>query len=186
VFGIPPAISVTGGVGFLVLIVWTGSHRSVERMALLLGAFELAFLVVAWPAQLAFAAMTASSLSIPMADRGYLYLAAANVGAVVMPWMICYQQSAVVDKGLRPSDLAAARFDTAIGAVLTQAVMIAILVATAPTIGATPERPSLNTIQQISASLTPFLGTGIGHLTIALAVSGAALLAAIVVSLTVA
>ncbi len=186
VFGVPAPVSVTGGVVLLVLIVWTGSYRSVERMALMLGAFELAFLVVAWRAQPSLSALAGSSLSIPIADRGYLYLAAANVGAVVMPWMIFYQQSAVVDKGLRRSDLAAARFDTAIGAVLTQAIMIAILVATAATIGATGGRPSLNTIQEISASLTPFLGTGVGHLTFALAVSGAALLAAIVVSLTVA
>ncbi len=186
VFGIPAPVSVAGGVGLLVLIVWTGSYRSVERMALLLGAFELAFLIVAWRARPALSALAGSSLSIPLGDRGYLYLAAANVGAVVMPWMIFYQQSAVVDKGLRRPDLAAARFETAIGAVLTQAIMIAIVVATAATIGATAERPSLNTIQEISASLTPFLGTGVGRLTFALAVSGAALVAAIVVSLTVA
>lgn len=186
VFGIPAPASVAGGVGLLVLIVWTGSYRSVERMALLLGAFELAFLVVAWRAQPGLAAVISGSASVPIADRGYLYLAAANVGAVVMPWMIFYQQSAVVDKRLRHSDLAAARLDTAIGAVLTQAIMIAILVAAAATIGATAERPSLNTIQEISASLTPFLGTGFGRVTFALAVSGAALLAAIVVSLTVA
>ncbi len=186
VFGIPAPVSVGGGVVLLVLIVWTGSYRSVERMALLLGAFELAFLVVAWRARPTLSALAGGSLSIPLGDRGYLYLAAANVGAVVMPWMIFYQQSAVVDKGLRRLDLAAARIDTAIGAVLTQAIMIAILVATAATIGATGGRPSLNTIQEISASLTPFLGTGVGHLTFALAVSGAALLAAIVVSLTVA
>jgi NRAMP (natural resistance-associated macrophage protein)-like metal ion transporter len=186
VFGIPPLVSVGGGVGLLVLIVWTGSYRSIEKMALLLGAFELAFLVVAWRAQPGLSALGGSSLAIPFSDSGYLYLAAANVGAVVMPWMIFYQQSAVVDKGLRRSDLSAARFDTALGAVVTQLIMIAILVATAATIGATAERPSLNSIQEISASLTPFLGTGVGHVTFALAVSGAALLAATVVSLTVA
>lgn len=186
VFGIPAPISVAGGVGLLVLVVWTGSYRSVERMALLLGAFELAFLVVAWRAHPALSALAGGSLSMPLGDRGYLYLAAANVGAVVMPWMIFYQQSAVVDKGLQRRDLAAARADTAIGAVLTQAIMIAILVAVAATIGARGERTSLNTIQEISASLTPFLGTDIGRLTFALAVSGAALVAAVVVSLTVA
>ena len=185
-FGIPAPISVTGGVGLLVLIVWTGSYRSVERMALLLAAFELAFLVVAWRAQPSLSALAGGSLSIPIADRGYLYLAAANVGAVVMPWMIFYQQSAVVHKGLRGSDLGAARFDTAIGAVLTQAIMIAILIATAATIGVSAERPSLNSIQAISGSLTPFLGASAGRLIFAMAVSGAALLAAIVVSLTVA
>ena len=135
VFGIPAPVTVGAGVVLLVLIVWTGSYRSVERMALLLGAFELAFLVVAWRAQPDLSFMARASLSMPLGDRGYLYLAAANVGAVVMPWMIFYQQSAVVDKGLQRRDLGAARADTAIGAVITQAIMIAILVATAATIG---------------------------------------------------
>ncbi len=32
-----------------------------------------------------------------------------------MPWMVFYQQSAVVEKGLTVADLPAARWDTAIG-----------------------------------------------------------------------
>ena len=33
----------------------------------------------------------------------YLYLLAANLGTSVMPWAIFYQQSAMIDKGLRES-----------------------------------------------------------------------------------
>ena len=36
-------------------------------------------------------------------------------GAVIMPWMIYYQQSAVVDKKLTVDDLKYSRIDTAIG-----------------------------------------------------------------------
>ena len=36
----------------------------------------------------------------PLGDRSYLYLVAANIGAVIMPWMVFYQQSAVVEKRL--------------------------------------------------------------------------------------
>jgi len=37
--------------------------------------------------------------SQPLGNHSYLALVAANVGAVVMPWMIFYQQSAIVQKG---------------------------------------------------------------------------------------
>ena len=70
-----------------------------------------------------------------VANSRYFTLLTANVGAVIMPWMIFYQQEAVIDKGRRglgPRDaLRSARLDTATGAVLTQAIMIAIVVASA-------------------------------------------------------
>ena len=70
--------------------------------------------------------------SQPLGDRNYLLLIASNIGAVIMPWMIFYQQSATVDKKLKVADLNYARFDTALGAVATQIIMIAIIVTTAP------------------------------------------------------
>jgi Mn2+/Fe2+ NRAMP family transporter len=51
--------------------------------------------------------------TLPLGHKSYVYLLAANVGAVIMPWMIFYQQSAIVDKGLRPTMLRAERRDTA-------------------------------------------------------------------------
>ena len=78
--------------------------------------------------------------TFPFGDKDYLYLAAANIGAVIMPWMIFYQQSAIADKRLRPEHYAAARWDTAIGAVVTQLVMAAVLIACAATHRARPRR----------------------------------------------
>ena len=45
-----------------------------------------------------------------------------------MPWMIFYQQTAVVDKGLTSPRCPGERRDTAFGAVLTQVIMIAVIV----------------------------------------------------------
>ena len=54
-----------------------------------------------------------------------------------MPWMIFYQQEAIIDKGRRnlqiKSAIKSARFDTALGAVITQLVMISILIVTGAT-----------------------------------------------------
>ncbi len=98
---------------FLAVVI-TGSYRRVERVAIAVGLFELAFFFVALAAHPDPAAMLRGSLDIPYANKDYLYLAAANIGAVMMPWMIFYQQSAIADKRLRPEHFAAARWDTAV------------------------------------------------------------------------
>ena len=103
-----------------------------------------------------------------------------------MPWMIFYQQSAVLDKGLNVSHLRIARWDTAIGAIITQLIMAALLIATAATIGKINPQAPLNTVQQISEAITPSLGFTTGRVLFALGMTGAALIASIVVSLTAA
>ncbi len=185
-FGVPTWLTMLMVVSFLTVTAWTGSYLSVERIAIFLGAFELVFLGVAWSAHPVPHEMLQGLLSAPVTNPQYLYMAAGNIGAVIMPWMIFYQQSAVLDKGLNTSHLKPARWDTAIGAVITQMVMIAILVTTAATIGKTNPGASLNTVQQISDALTSSVGPTAGRLLFALGMSGAALVATIVVSLTAA
>jgi Mn2+/Fe2+ NRAMP family transporter len=81
-----------------------------------------------------------------------------------MPWMVFYQQSTVADKRLRAEHLTAARWDIAIGAVLTQLIMAAVLVACAATIGRAHPDASLATVGEMAQALTPFLGTAMGNL----------------------
>jgi NRAMP (natural resistance-associated macrophage protein)-like metal ion transporter len=185
-FGIPVWDTMLITVAFLIIVAWTGSYRSVERIAILLGMFELVFLWVAWDAHPSLHEMMQGLASAPITNTSYLYLAAGNIGAVIMPWMIFYQQSAVLDKGLNTSHLRPARWDTAVGAVITQLVMAAVLVATAATIGKTNPGVPLDTVQQISHALTPSLGITAGKILFALGMTGAALVATIVVSLTAA
>jgi Mn2+/Fe2+ NRAMP family transporter len=167
-------------------MAFTGSYLSVERIAMAIGAFELVFIIVAWKANPGAGAVALEATSIPWRDSGYLYLVAANIGAVIMRWMVFYQQSAVIEKKLTPADLPAARWDTAIGAIVTQVVMAAVLIATATTLGNTQERSPLETVQQIAQALTPFVGESTGRLLFALGMTGSALVATIVVTLTAA
>src|SRR5436190_14529368 len=129
-FGVPSYVTMTLIVGILIAMAYRGSYLLVERIAIAVGAFELVFLVVAWKAQPGVGDLIAGSLDIAWREPKYLYLVAANIGAVIMPWMVFYQQSAVVEKGLSLADLPAARLDTAFGAVLTQVIMAAVLIAT--------------------------------------------------------
>ncbi|HUH84671.1 MAG TPA: divalent metal cation transporter [Stellaceae bacterium] len=185
-FGVPRGESLAVAATFLLAVVWTGSYRRVERLAIGLGLFELVFLWMAYRAAPLGGDVLAGLAHAPIGNRAYLYLVAANVGAVIMPWMIFYQQSAIADKRLGADDYNAARGDTAVGAVATQLVMAAILVTTAATIGRAKLGASLNTISEVSNAITPFLGATGGRVVFGLGTIGAAMVASIVVSLAAA
>jgi len=185
-FGVSPWISVGFIVIFLVVTAATGSYQQVELLAIMLGLFELAFVAVAFVSHPSGTAMLHGMTQMPLGDRQYLFLLASNVGAVIMPWMVFYQQSAVVDKGLNISHLKPARLDTIIGAFITQGIMVAILVLAATTIGTKNPNTPLDTVQQIADALIPFLGSFWGKAIFALGMLGAASVATIVVSLTAA
>ena len=139
----------------LLAVVSTGSYRRVERAAIVIGLFELAFFFVAWAARPDLAELAPQSVHVPVLDANYEYLVAANIGAVIMPWMIFYQQSAIADKKLNAAHYTAARWDTAIGAVVTQLVMAAVLIAAAASIRPHAPQASLSTVGQMSQAMTP-------------------------------
>ena len=185
-FGVPRLWSLALASGFLLLVVWSGSYRRVERVAILLGLFELVFIVVAVRAPVRLHDVTAGLLHVPLHQGDFAYLVAANIGAVIMPWMVFYQQSAVADKGLQPEQYVAARWDTALGAVLTQVVMAAVLTVTAATLWAGHRSPPLDTVGQVAQALTPALGETLGRTVFGIGLLGAAMVASIVVSLAAA
>jgi Mn2+/Fe2+ NRAMP family transporter len=113
-------------------------------------------------------------------------MVAAIIGATFNPWMIFYQQSATVEKKLRPGDLVHARWDTGVGAILTQCLTGAVLVAAAAAFANRGASSSLSTIGEISGALTPVLGEGAGRIVFSAGVLGASLVAAIVSSLALA
>jgi Mn2+/Fe2+ NRAMP family transporter len=185
-YGVPRALSLSLAAAALLAVVLTGSYRRVERAAIAVGLFEFAFFYVAWAAHPALGDIGRGAISIPWRNADYLYLSAANIGAVIMPWMVFYQQSAIADKKLRPEHYTAARWDTAAGALITQLVMAAVLIACAATIGAKNPNTSLSTVGEMSQALTPFMGETTGKLVFSLGVLGAGLVAAIVASLALA
>jgi len=183
IYGVPRVISVIVSAGFLLAVVLTGSYRRVERVAIALGLFEFAFFLVAYLAHPSLHEMLAQSVQPALGNSQYVYLVSANIGAVIMPWMVFYQQSAVADKRLTPADLPMARVDTALGAILAQLVMAAVLIATAATIGKHNPNASLNSVGDMANALIPFLGSTIGKLVFSAGVIGAGMVAAIVCSL---
>lgn len=184
--GVPASVTMTLVVVVLIVMAYKSSYLSVERIAIAVGAFEFVFLLVAWQANPDLTALATGSLDIAWREPKYLYLVAANIGAVIMPWMVFYQQSSVVEKKLTLEDLPAARIDTAFGAVVTQVIMAAVLISTAATLGHGSQSGSLDSVQKIAEAITPYLGETTGKLLFGLGLSGAAVVATIVVTLTAA
>jgi Mn2+/Fe2+ NRAMP family transporter len=185
-FGVSRVVSLSITTAVLLAVVWTGSYRRVERVAIALGVFELAFFFVAWRSHPQGAELASGLAHMPLNDSPYLYLVAANIGAVIMPWMIFYQQSAVADKKLRPCHYRHAQWDTAFGSIIAQGVMAAVLIAAAATIGkvhAHAAQASLNSIGDITKLLVPVLGPDVGRVVFGFGTIGAGMVAAIVVSL---
>lgn len=182
-FGISPDITVPIAAVLLIALALTGSYNRIERIGIALGLAELAFLVAVLLSHPHPGEVWHGLSSMPLGQSGYLMLVAANVGAVIMPWMIFYQQGAVIDKKLSARTIRQARADTAVGAVLTQIIMIAVVVAVAATIGVHNPGAALNTVGQIASALTPYLGRFGGTVLFGLGMLGAALVAAIVSSI---
>ena len=185
-FGLTRSVTLPLAVAVLLAIVGAGAYRRVERAAILIGLFELAFFAVAWVARPKLGQIAVDALSFPIGDRQFLYMTAAIIGATFNPWMIFYQQSATVDKQLRPADLGHARADTAIGAILTQLLTGAVLIAGAAVFAYGLEPARLDSVGAISAALTPALGVVAGRVVFGAGVLGASMVAAIVASLALA
>ena len=54
----------------------------------------------------------------------------ANIGTTIAPWMLFFQQSAVVDKGMLEKDIPWGRFDTLLGSIVTVIVAVFIVIVT--------------------------------------------------------
>ena len=185
-FGLSRSVTLPLAAATLLAIVGTGSYRRVERAALVIGLFELAFFAVAWAARPNFSQIAADAVHLPFGDRSFLWMVAAIIGATFNPWMVFYQQSATVDKRLGPADLGHGRLDTALGAVLTQCLTGAVLIAGAATFAYAAEPKRLDSVGAISIALTPALGVVAGKIVFGAGVLGASMVAAIVASLALA
>ncbi|MFI9271239.1 NRAMP family divalent metal transporter [Kitasatospora sp. NPDC052896] len=182
-FGISKWVTVPTTTAFLVGLAFTGSYRRSERIGIAIGLAELAFVPAMLLAHPKVHDLLHGMGTFPVGNTQYVYLLAANIGAVIMPWMIFYQQSAVVQRKLSISALRQARWDTAVGTVLTQGIMIVVVIALAASVGRKDTNAALNDVGQIAGALTPYLGSGNAKWLVGASILGGALVAALVVSL---
>jgi Mn2+/Fe2+ NRAMP family transporter len=185
-FGIPAWETLTLLVTLIIGMVISGSYKVIERMAVAIGLFTVAFVVMAVKARPDGAQVAHEMWRVPFADHNYLYLVAANIGTSIMPWTIFYQQSALINKGLNGGQLRAARIETMLGAILCQILSAAVLIASAATLSAHHRDTGLDNIAQIGEAFGNLIGPTWGRAVFAIGLSGGALVATLVVCLSAA
>ena len=133
-FGVPPWVSVLAAVVILYLALLTHRYWTWERLTLAAALVNLIFVPVALmshPDWHAVGRAFATWKPLPQGKTSeVLELLLAVIGATVTPWMLFFQQSATVDKGLTRQDIRYGRLDTIIGAVLAGAAGVATIVVT--------------------------------------------------------
>jgi len=185
IFNVPVAPMVVLAAALLLAVILTGKYKRAEYVALALCGLELLFIPAAIAAHPAPLSVIRDGLfgSQPLGNQAYLLLIAGNIGAVIMPWMIFFQQSSTVDKGLKVDSLPFARIDTAIGSVATQVIMIAIIVTTGATLFV--HHISVSDAAHAALALVPLTGKYAG-IAFGAGLIGASLIGALVVSLATA
>jgi Mn2+/Fe2+ NRAMP family transporter len=185
-FGIPPVIAVGGAMLLVFGVILTHRYWTWERITLGLAVFNGLFVPAALFAHPHWGAIGRSLITWSPFPPGGLFkpdvmlLVMSNIGATVTPWMLFFQQSAVVDKGLQPRDILAGRTDTLLGALLAAAFGIAALVATSP-LRAHGIRAEDFQAAQFAQALQPWIGRA-GASLFALGIFEAGLLAAMTIS----
>ena len=151
--GVSPWISVPIAFVAHLLVVYNRKYAEAEK-PLLITSFIFA---VVW---IVAACLTARHgiVIVPFyfsTSPDFVFMLAANIGAVIMPFMLFYQVSATAEKGTDKSSVWAVRFETLVGAIFSELIMVAIAVSA---IGIKSDSLDFTSPQVLSQSLVSVAG----------------------------
>ena len=133
IFGVPPWITVAAVIVLMAIIVLNGRYWTFEKLALLFCALNLVYIPAAFLVHPSVSQVLHQGL-IPNFAGGFdgqlFFFLMANIGTTIAPWMLFFQQSAVVDKGMLEKDIPWGRFDTLLGSIITVVVAVFIVIVT--------------------------------------------------------
>lgn len=171
-FGIPPVITFLVVTVILFAVVITGSYWTFEKLTLFFCAFNLVYIPAAiWGMDLSYSPGWNEVLKgflRPSFAGGLsgdlLFIIMANIGTTIAPWMIFFQQSAVVDKGLDIHDIKFGQSETLIGSFSTCIVAVFIIITTAAVFHFHEPPITIEDAKQTAEALVPLLPAGQGAL----------------------
>jgi Mn2+/Fe2+ NRAMP family transporter len=133
IFHVPPIVTVVCVIGLMGIMVVSGRYWTWEKFALGFCVLNLIYIPAAFLVHPSMSDIVHNGL-LPNFPGGFnnelFFLLMANIGTTIAPWMIFFQQSSVVDKGLQEKDILWGRLDTVVGSALTVLVAIFIIVVT--------------------------------------------------------
>ncbi len=134
IFHIPPIITVVFAWVIMGTMVLQGRFWTWEKLALIFCVVNLIYVPAAFLIHPSVNNILRNSLIPHLPPGGFtntlFFLLMANVGTTIAPWMLFFQQSTVVDKGMKEKDIPFGRLDTVVGAILTVVVAVFIVAVT--------------------------------------------------------
>jgi NRAMP (natural resistance-associated macrophage protein)-like metal ion transporter len=171
-FGIPPWITFVVVTFILFAVVITGSYWTFEKLTLFFCLFNLVYIPAAiWGMKLSYAPGWDEVLKgfyhpniVGGMTGDLLFILMANIGTTIAPWMIFFQQSAVVDKRLDIHDIKFGQVETFIGSASTCIVAVFIIITTAAVFYYHQPQVIIEDAMQTAEALVPLLPSGQGEL----------------------
>lgn len=187
VWGINRLYGSIGSAISLSLAVILLNYKQVEVIGVVFGMFECVFLLTMFLTKPNPLALLKGLIDFPVQKTSFSELVVANIGAVIMPFMIYFQQSAVVARKIGPgAEMRDERSTTFIGSFLTQMIMIATIVSMAAAFKG--KKTNLHSVADIADALGPCFGGGeigltVSKVLVSLGMIGGSISGAFVVSL---
>ena len=181
-FGLSKYLSVPVAAIAVWLLVVGGSYKRVEKVFLILSLVFLTYVVAAFMAGPDWT-VTATQTFKPQViqQQSFFSLVIAMIGTTIAPWMIFFEQSNVVEKGITPKDLFAQKIDVVSGTVAACLVAWFIIVTTGTVLF--PQGISIDSAADAARALAPVAGEHAEAL-FAVGLTAASFLAACVLPLT--
>jgi NRAMP (natural resistance-associated macrophage protein)-like metal ion transporter len=129
-FGISKYILVPLAALAVWILVVKGTYRSVEKIFLVACVFYIAYIISGFIATPDWGNVARQSFN-PKTEFGsspYLLMLIGVIGTTIAPWMQFYQQSAVVEKGIKLENFKYARWDVIIGSFVVNLVAFFIMI----------------------------------------------------------
>jgi Mn2+/Fe2+ NRAMP family transporter len=182
IFGVSRYIAVPVAALIVWLIVVRGNYRTVEKVFLVACSVYVAYIFSGIMARPNWADVGHAMVHPQMPlDGRTIMMVIGIVGTTIAPWMQFYQQSAVVDKGIRAKDYRFTVIDVVVGCVAAVIVVFFIVVTCAATIHVAGQQ--VTTVEAAAQALYPLAGKYCGGL-FAFGLLNASLFAASILPLT--
>ena len=135
IFGVPTIVTVIISWIIMATMVLQGRYWTWEKLALVFCGLNLIYIPAALMINPPVGKILHGSFIPQLPPGGFtndlFFLLMANIGTTIAPWMVFFQQSAVVDKGMQEKDMLWGKMDTALGSFLTVVVAAGCVILTA-------------------------------------------------------
>jgi Mn2+/Fe2+ NRAMP family transporter len=157
IFGISKYISVPVAAILVWLLITRGNYETIEKVFLVASAIFLAYVISGVLAKPSWGEVGRALVSPSFQwNAGYITIFVTIIGTTIAPWMQFYQQSSIVDKGIKPAYYRLERIDVVVGSLFAVFVASFIMIACAATLY--KNGISIHSAEDAAVALAPLAG----------------------------